>query len=541
MVDTDEPHALFVDNWQTETSLTRASKPVLDSLEKEIENEPVCLILTDAKGTVLDRRGGDATLLRHLDTVNLAQGFTYSEQHVGTNGIGTALEVGGPVLVNGAEHYTGALTSFSCAGALITHPVNGTLLGVIDLTTSARHTNSLLLSFAKMAARRIRDRILENAGALERALLEDYYAACHHSGKAVLAVGDDVLMLNAQVHQRFDASDQAAIIEQAHEVRGSTATHSILAELPSGLTARLAYQPSFSGEELAGGVMVVREQAVRAAIGTGSGPTLRGVVGESALWQRVSTTVLQACSAGRWVALRGEQGSGRARLLQAAHDQARPRTSLHTHDATTPTEPAALLEQLTQALEDGSDLVLLEATLLAPETLDGIADLLQDRVDGGDAPWVAMTVGDDEEGDSLPLVRLFGSIVNVPPLRQHIEDLPGLARHLLDRLRAPDLRLSSAALNQLGRLPWQGNVDELQSMLQSVTRNRHAGTVEVDDLPAACRTMTRRRLSPIEALERDAIVEALSLHGQDKSAAAASLGISRATIYRRIRDFGIVL
>ena len=64
--------------------------------------------------------------------------------------------------------------------------------------------------------------------------------------------------------------------------------------------------------------------------------------------------------------------------------------------------------------------------------------------------------------------------------------------------------------------------------------------VELADLPPECRATTRRQLTPIEALERDAIVDALSMYDGDKQAAAAALGMSRATIYRKIREYGIV-
>ncbi len=64
--------------------------------------------------------------------------------------------------------------------------------------------------------------------------------------------------------------------------------------------------------------------------------------------------------------------------------------------------------------------------------------------------------------------------------------------------------------------------------------------MDVADLPAECRATSRRSLTRLEALERDAIVDALGVHGGDKVAAAESLGMSRATIYRKIREFGIV-
>lgn len=547
-VDADEPRAAFIDGWETDTGFTRASGIVLDSLVKGIENEPVCLILTDAKGTVLDRRGGDPDLLAALDRVDLAPGFRYAESHVGTNGIGTSLEVGGPVLVNGAEHYTGALTRFSCAGALITHPINGTLLGVIDLTTKAENTNALLLSFAKLAARRISERILEEADALERALLGDYYAACRHSGRPVLAIGGDVLMMNALTHQNFGPQDQAAILAQIQEVRGYASQHTLLMDLPSGSTARLSYQPSFAGEALAGGIILVKDQASRLHAAEAIPATLQGVAGDSAMWRRVSSTVLQACSDNLWLSVRGESGVGKAHLLHAAHKQARAGRPLAVHDARDATSTAEFLEAVNNDLEGRSDLVVLHASALDVGGIEGLADLLQvDAADAADTerPWVAITTEDRdncEHGDALDLrlLPLFARTVVVPPLRHHAEDIPALVRSLLGRARAVNLELSAAAINQLMRLPWLGNIEQLREVLAAVTRTRRSGTAEIDDLPAQCRATTRRNLTRLESLERDAIVEALSLHRGDKAAAATALGISRATIYRKVRDFGIV-
>lgn len=79
----------------------------------------------------------------------------------------------------------------------------------------------------------------------------------------------------------------------------------------------------------------------------------------------------------------------------------------------------------------------------------------------------------------------------------------------------------------------------LRTVLEDIFRRRRSGTIELDDLPAECRSATRRRLTRIESLERDAVVDALALHNGDKAAAAQALGMSRATIYRKIREYGI--
>ena len=78
---------------------------MLRSLREQLEGQPVSVILTDADGLVLSRLTGDDDLERHLDRVWLAPGFSYAEEFVGTNGIGTALEGGGPAHVFGHEHY----------------------------------------------------------------------------------------------------------------------------------------------------------------------------------------------------------------------------------------------------------------------------------------------------------------------------------------------------------------------------------------------------------------------------------------------------
>ncbi|GIH23394.1 hypothetical protein Aph01nite_17040 [Acrocarpospora phusangensis] len=70
----------------------RAAKPVLDRLEQTLADGTVSLVLTDAAGRLLDRRVGDPPLRKHLDRIRLAPGFSYAEEYVGTNGIGTALQ-----------------------------------------------------------------------------------------------------------------------------------------------------------------------------------------------------------------------------------------------------------------------------------------------------------------------------------------------------------------------------------------------------------------------------------------------------------------
>ena len=88
---------------------------------------------------------------------------------------------------------------------------------------------------------------------------------------------------------------------------------------------------------------------------------------------------------------------------------------------------------------------------------------------------------------------------------------------------------------------WPGNVDQLVAVLRKVMATRRSGVIEVRDLPPECLTTTRRMLTPLESLECDAIVQALLDSGGNKVEAARRLAMSRATIYRKIREFGIAV
>ena len=112
---------------------------------------------------MLSRLTGDGELERHLDRVLLAPGFSYAEEFVGTNGIGTALEVGGPTHVFGHEHYAENLEDLACAGVPIHHPITGRLVGAVDLTCWRKDAGPLLLTLAKTTAEQIRQALLADA------------------------------------------------------------------------------------------------------------------------------------------------------------------------------------------------------------------------------------------------------------------------------------------------------------------------------------------------------------------------------------------
>jgi transcriptional regulator of acetoin/glycerol metabolism len=94
-------------------------------------------------------------------------------------------------------------------------------------------------------------------------------------------------------------------------------------------------------------------------------------------------------------------------------------------------------------------------------------------------------------------------------------------------------------MRQLSRLPWPGNVAQLRRVLLETVARQRFGLINADKLPPECRSVTRRKLTQMEALERDAIVRSLEENSGNKLEAALALGMSRATIYRKMKEYGI--
>src|SRR5215469_17637273 len=186
----------YVRDPDLDTPLTRTALPVLQNLHENLEGQPISVILTDAHGVALSRLTADHDLERHLDSVQLAPGFSYAEESVGTNGIGTALESGQAAHVFGHEHYAEHLEDLACAAAPVRHPISGKIVGVVDLTCWRKDADSLLIALAESTAGQIAQALLNDASGWEVQLLQEYLRACRHGAGIVFALNDDMVMMS---------------------------------------------------------------------------------------------------------------------------------------------------------------------------------------------------------------------------------------------------------------------------------------------------------------------------------------------------------
>ena len=214
---------------------------------------------------------------------------------------------------------------------------------------------------------------------------------------------------------------------------------------------------------------------------------------------------------------------------------------------------------------DGSTLFLDEVGELPPAVQVKLLHFLEQgrfrrvgstRDRAADARVIAATnrrLGEDVQGGRFRadlFYRLNVISLHLPPLRERPEDTPALVEHFLDRLRQrfqrPALTLTAAARRRLEAHDWPGNVRELRNTLERAAALSPADELDAEQLlpeqahvTEAQTPTTSSGAAPqtLEELERQHILRVLAETGGNRERAAAVLGISARTLYRKLREY----
>jgi DNA-binding NtrC family response regulator len=148
--------------------------------------------------------------------------------------------------------------------------------------------------------------------------------------------------------------------------------------------------------------------------------------------------------------------------------------------------------------------------------------------------------------------RLNVVTVHLPALRDRRSDIPMLVHHFLDRYaRGENLQVTAAAMKSLLQYDWPGNIRELENCVARAVTLGDRHIIDVNDLPPAIRmdsgTLTTTSLQDTASISTTALAEMERMtilrvfeqaHG-DKALAGKMLGISRATLYRKLKRYNI--
>jgi transcriptional regulator with PAS, ATPase and Fis domain len=138
--------------------------------------------------------------------------------------------------------------------------------------------------------------------------------------------------------------------------------------------------------------------------------------------------------------------------------------------------------------------------------------------------------------------RLSQIVLTVPPLRERRDDILPLAEHYLAQQR-PCLRFTPDACRKLSNYAWPGNVRELRNVVVRAAVLAAGDEIDASDLPEEFHqgafTRDLHALAMLPEMERTAIQKVLAETGGHQPSAAAKLGISKRTLQRRIKSYGL--
>lgn len=563
------------------------SRPVMEYLFEQVRHSQSMVVLADPRGTLINTLG-DAGFLDKAARAALTSGASWHEQHRGTNAIGTALAEASGVEVHGSEHFLERNGFLTCAAAPILS-ASGELLGILDLSGDQRSRHPYTLGLVSTAACMIENRLVISASRRQiRLHLHAQLEGIGTVAEGIIALSEDGWIVGANrkgldlLHLGW--RDLAATpLARATDVR--------LDELLSRHKRRPGQPTQVRLHD--GRVLFVQVYAEQPALAAGpvSGVGKAGALPPDAL-ARLDTGDLRwraAAQKARRVAgkpipllIQGESGAGKEFFARAVHDSG-PRRDGPFVAINCAAVPENLIEAelfgyapgaFTGARREGCMGRLREAhggTLFLDEVGDmpqgmqsRLLRVLQERqvtpLGGGrsvevDFALICATHRNlREEADqgrfrSDLYYRINGLAVQLPPLRER-SDFGVLTECLLVSFNPEsDVRLAPDLMAQLSRHAWPGNLRQYASVLRTASAmlEPHEEYIDWQHLPDDMReelrilaqpVLRREAASPshnLEELSRVAIRQAMESSCGNISQAARHLGISRQTLYRKLK------
>lgn len=177
-------------------AVIETARPTLDRLFLAVGGLGACVVLADADGVPVERRGNSAED-SDFQAMGLWTGTRWSEAAAGTNGIGTCLAEGRPVTICRDQHFLSANTGLTCTSAPV-HDAQGALVAVLDVSSGRRDTGEALAGLISQsvteAARRIETDLFHAAYPQARLMLAP---GLDRGLGALLAVDADELVIGA--------------------------------------------------------------------------------------------------------------------------------------------------------------------------------------------------------------------------------------------------------------------------------------------------------------------------------------------------------
>jgi len=535
------------------------------------------IILGDAEANVLAVEG-QTEFLKKQGLRDLKPGCCWSESLRGTNAIGTAVVEGRPTLINGGEHYLDCLSRFSCISVPLKDP-DGRVMGVLDLTRDGimPHPQDSLATLM-LAASNIESRLFGICYPEHLVLAfhnRPQYLSSAWQGLLVLSLDGEVLAANEQACSMLQMTRQALVGLSSNDLLGYRSLQ-FIARLVQG---EVSSAHAAKGEFFFKALQVPRHTSFAGAISAPRAPVAKPQVldelaGSDSCLARNLRMAHRGMAGNLPVLLLGETGTGKEVVARALHQASkraeRPFVAVncaaipeglieselfgYREGAFTGSRKGGMVGRLMQAhggtlfLDEIGDMPLsLQARLLRVLQERKVAPLGAGEEQAIDIALICATHRDlkhlveSKHFREDLFYRLNGISVMLPALRMR-KDFNILVNSLLGKLGAPTVKLREDLIALLGGYHWPGNIRQLEMVLRTALAMREDGEIELcpqhlpDSMFDELNSNDRPQTGSIRENELEMIRQSLDSHQGNVSAAADALGISRATLYRKLKQ-----
>ncbi len=571
----------------------RFASPILRDFTQRTRLRDHVLAYFDGEGWMLSI-DGERRIVERLAAIGFSPGSSWAEKSAGTNGPGTALAALKPMEVFACEHYVAAWQPWSSAASPIKAPACAVPVGIVDMTGPWEVRRRQALTFVTAIARAIEERLRAASGVRDEVVRYAFRAA-RESGDALVAVDSRGCAIAAN-----DAATRRNILEagalppvmqdavaRALRTQGLRAEGDVRVDLP-GIPSTVVSAVRYEGSRI-GAILRIAPAAV--GLRRPGGPTRPSarydfgrILGESAPLRRALDLAMMAARNELPVVLSGESGTGKELFAHAIHAggdrRAGPFVAVNCGSI-----PAQILEAELFGYEpgtftgarregnpgrfedaNGGTLFLDEVSELSLPAQTALLRVLQEKEVvrlGGSTPRpvdVRVLAATNKQLDAEMHTGAFRSdlyyrlnvlFIPVPSLRERGDDISLLAQVILEEadVEQRGLSLSADAVEALRGYPWPGNVRELRNVILRAAAVAPQPRITAQDLllePASTDSSNvppkARRGKLREAvldLERGALLSALDSCTWNFRRTAHQLGISRMTLYRWMRRYGI--
>ncbi|MCW3489008.1 sigma-54-dependent Fis family transcriptional regulator [Dethiobacter alkaliphilus] len=594
--------------------LIEAASPFLESLASNLAGTGFRVDLFD-RDLYLLKQFGEEEAIQLATKRGSVLGACRNEASNGTNAINLAAILGQPIQLAGPEHYNAHSHIWTCSATPV-FAENGDLLGVINVAGHFSkvhdHTLGMVIALGKAIEFNLRQQRLYRQKVLAVAYMENIVNSITDGLVAVDEQGD-ITLINDTAGSLLDVLPEEALHSPAGEIMGEQST--LLDVLKNGEAIsdkELAFYrknkrrsaignvvPIINDNKVEGALAVFRglsraRSLVKNVAGFNAYFTFNDLIGSGNSFVQAVNLARQAAVLPSNMLLMGESGTGKELFAQASHNAGSvsdgPFVGINCAAI-----PAELIESelfgyeggaFTGARQDGKPgkfqlakggTLFLDEINSMPVTMQAkLLRVLQNRSFsrvGGvqEIPFQARVIAATNQDlweevsngnfrEDL-FYRLNVITIEIPPLREHREDIAELARYFCEKLSEKfsfRLYIAQQALEVLQVYHWPGNVRELENVIERcavLAYSRGSHSVEKEDLlgypgirqffeqggkPKIIR-LDNREESPLrlEQLEKEAIEEALMRTQGNISRASKELGITRKTLYKKMEKYTI--